>query len=621
MNDQLQNLLAWAQDKHNCHIPSNVKFLYDDIKGITCIYKGDGEEAENKDEDEILCEITIPYEMILTADKAVKYFHSRCLKSFLTEKNSNINDNSLLKFYIAKLKFGTNLIKCSDEGEEQFIPYIDALPLNLNCPLIWNPLELSLLFSTNLRQSWKSNITNVYNEWKNVISWYNRSFNSNENIEYDIETSSMEDIYLKYTFKLNPSSSSFSSSSNSIITWTSFEAFLWAHLIATSRAFPEYVINKNTDNNITGNKSNIMFLPVIDLLNHDYNAKVEWFPVKPATATHPITANGFGLRVFCKHIEGCEIFNNYGPKSNEELLNGYGFVLENNINDTVALRLHVPLSTEELHRLLNFGVQLPVLEDYTTYAFDVRGNDTNSRQNGMDNDTRVQILVKEGSLFLINHDLPISYLKNMIRVFGSISSERPPNVLITMLEGCYLLRTALKMKLKKITASKHEQTPISNEEEDYKLNPYRKYCATVYYKSQIKLLKQAIKKVNKYYEILLKRNDPHVVTIQKLLTSEDFLKYLSYFKSKIKNQEMRNDEIMEQINEEYLFCLWINKTHLADKIEQEVCDQYSESASKIWREVEQNEIPLEEFTKAFAFFQSSSYENNNESILVLPLEI
>jgi hypothetical protein len=33
------------------------------------------------------------------------------------------------------------------------------------------------------------------------------------------------------------------------------------------------------------------------------------------------------------------VFNNYGPKSNEELLLSYGFVIENNPDDTVILRL------------------------------------------------------------------------------------------------------------------------------------------------------------------------------------------------------------------------------------------------------------------------------------------
>jgi hypothetical protein len=37
--------------------------------------------------------------------------------------------------------------------------------------------------------------------------------------------------------------------------------------------------------------------------------------------------------------EGEQVFNNYGPKSNEELLLGYGFTLPHNPDDVVALKL------------------------------------------------------------------------------------------------------------------------------------------------------------------------------------------------------------------------------------------------------------------------------------------
>ena len=36
---------------------------------------------------------------------------------------------------------------------------------------------------------------------------------------------------------------------------------------------------------------------------------------------------------------GSQVFNNYGPKSNEEFLLGYGFVIDPNPDDTVILRL------------------------------------------------------------------------------------------------------------------------------------------------------------------------------------------------------------------------------------------------------------------------------------------
>jgi hypothetical protein len=44
--------------------------------------------------------------------------------------------------------------------------------------------------------------------------------------------------------------------------------------------------------------------------------------------------------VMHKHFQaGEEVFNNYGPKPNDELLLGYGFVLPNNPDDTLLLKL------------------------------------------------------------------------------------------------------------------------------------------------------------------------------------------------------------------------------------------------------------------------------------------
>ena len=44
---------------------------------------------------------------------------------------------------------------------------------------------------------------------------------------------------------------------------------------------------------------------------------------------------------------GKEAFNNYGPKSNEELLLSYGFVLDSNPDDTVILKLGAPAAVSD----------------------------------------------------------------------------------------------------------------------------------------------------------------------------------------------------------------------------------------------------------------------------------
>jgi hypothetical protein len=75
-----------------------------------------------------------------------------------------------------------------------------------------------------------------------------------------------------------------------------------------------------------------MLFPVIDILNHSVTAKVEW-DFQPR--------HSFALK--CLQGEsvqpGEELFNNYAPKQNDELLLGYGFCLEDNPIEQFALKL------------------------------------------------------------------------------------------------------------------------------------------------------------------------------------------------------------------------------------------------------------------------------------------
>ncbi|PNS16561.1 Ribosomal lysine N-methyltransferase 4 [Sphaceloma murrayae] len=83
-----------------------------------------------------------------------------------------------------------------------------------------------------------------------------------------------------------------------------------------------------------------VLVPIMDCLNHNPEAKVDW-------AFEP---GRFVLSVSKGIGKGEEVYNNYGPKSNSELLMGYGFCIENNPYDCVFETLKPP--PRELHRLL-----------------------------------------------------------------------------------------------------------------------------------------------------------------------------------------------------------------------------------------------------------------------------
>lgn len=75
-----------------------------------------------------------------------------------------------------------------------------------------------------------------------------------------------------------------------------------------------------------------VLFPGIDLANHKASARVDW-------AYDP---GRFTLSSVDAIDAGSQIYNNYGPKSNAELLMGYGFCLEDNEHDEILLTLKPP---------------------------------------------------------------------------------------------------------------------------------------------------------------------------------------------------------------------------------------------------------------------------------------
>lgn len=104
----------------------------------------------------------------------------------------------------------------------------------------------------------------------------------------------------------------------------SWELYKWAATVITSRSFPGSALRLNprlTDINSLGATS--VLLPGLDLLNHSPTARVTWQWTEEACCIRPDR----------ELSSGAEIFNNYAPKSNEELVMGYGFSLFKNPSD------------------------------------------------------------------------------------------------------------------------------------------------------------------------------------------------------------------------------------------------------------------------------------------------
>ncbi|KAJ3274566.1 hypothetical protein HDV01_002408 [Terramyces sp. JEL0728] len=117
--------------------------------------------------------------------------------------------------------------------------------------------------------------------------------------------------------------------------WT-FETFLWAYASITSRAFPKakkeerFGIDSSTIESDWISISELCLYPVLDMLNHKRGFKIEW----------RMKDDGVAFIAREEIPEGSDVYNNYGPKGNENLLGNYGFVLDPNPENYFKITLN-----------------------------------------------------------------------------------------------------------------------------------------------------------------------------------------------------------------------------------------------------------------------------------------
>ncbi|WWC58388.1 uncharacterized protein I303_100928 [Kwoniella dejecticola CBS 10117] len=123
----------------------------------------------------------------------------------------------------------------------------------------------------------------------------------------------------------------------------SWERYLASATYISSRSFPSKLLRIPADGSITHEAekdegSQPVLLPGLDLFNHSRGQPILWLSSQTSTSTGHTTPS---ISLVSTQIteKGVQLYNNYGPKSNEELLLGYGFVIPDNPDDVVTLRL------------------------------------------------------------------------------------------------------------------------------------------------------------------------------------------------------------------------------------------------------------------------------------------
>jgi hypothetical protein len=113
----------------------------------------------------------------------------------------------------------------------------------------------------------------------------------------------------------------------------------------SSRAFPSGILSVNPSLQSTDSTYPVL-LPGVDSLNHARATPVSWVVSRAQTSTPTAPTSddnpkklAISLVLHTQTPASKELFNNYGPKPNSELILGYGFALPANPSDTIVLQV------------------------------------------------------------------------------------------------------------------------------------------------------------------------------------------------------------------------------------------------------------------------------------------
>jgi hypothetical protein len=310
----MQRLIDWSKQYPNTFINQHISLQSIDGFG----YGGIALESTTEDEQDL---IRIDLDLALSQQSAMKHpfgqiFHS-CLHRIQNQSNGDVTAliSELLSpstGYEGSIHhhnndmFDPNAIlfycflvyqKFVESDKSFWFPYLDLLPDTFDTPLYYTQEELNELQGSNLIKS--------INSIKLKLSQI-----------YELVIQCMCELEPQYfpidKFTLNN--------------------FIWAYSAVWSRVFP---IQYNDQVLPT-------LLPVIDILNHKFNESI--------TYVTDVANNTFTLRSNMPILQGHQIFNNYGAKSNDSFLLSYGFVVENNIQDTLYIQLGVAGDEEQMQQ-------------------------------------------------------------------------------------------------------------------------------------------------------------------------------------------------------------------------------------------------------------------------------
>ncbi|WFD41830.1 hypothetical protein MPSI1_000466 [Malassezia psittaci] len=216
-------------------------------------------------------------------------------------ENDQITSRDFLVLYLVLHRMIDPLVLAQVPGVFKHVAYVHSLPKDIATPIHYYASELDLLTGTSLHAAAKTRRTNAESSAERMAAW----LSDNQCKAPDA-----------FSTQLNAGLSDRKK-------WT--DCWLWATSIYTSRSFPPSIAGWADTAESTGP----VLIPGLDCLNHRRGEPVDWYFSDECAC--------FSRR---SHLESAsQIFNNYGAKSNEELLLLYGFVEPNGPDDMLTITL------------------------------------------------------------------------------------------------------------------------------------------------------------------------------------------------------------------------------------------------------------------------------------------
>ncbi|GAV28312.1 hypothetical protein PMKS-001783 [Pichia membranifaciens] len=398
MAEKLLALLDWARS-NGSYVNEKLTFKDTAEHGTSCII---AQPLEEQDKTGL---VRVPQQLLITPALA-DAFASEYLAGVNTSTSKNVN--SSLLFLLAKLKFDksnrTVLHESNANLSDKFKAYLDYLPDTgkaLGSPYFWTMEEKEMLDGTDAYTFMKRDFLKDLEDWRNIVSQMDITKHpqlKEELLEYEaFKMGPVGGVAVNYLLNIKE------------ISWTSFTSYLWASCVVSSRAFPYVLFDQSSQY-----KSHAFLLPIVDLLNSsdDNQSKCRW----------TVENNEFvfsTLDDLSKLQKNCELYNNYGDKSNLSFLLHYGFCLKNNDNESTTLTLKLDPSVIEGAK--NYGVIIPKDSTEEVINFQLRKN------------------------FPLSKDL-INFFAYLVK----LKSEKKGFTVRMKLEGSTQLRSIIKTKLKTI---------------------------------------------------------------------------------------------------------------------------------------------------------------------------